>query len=200
MNSLKELKQTPSERLASAAEELAKAAACFDDTASFQGSIDAINNLKASADAKLNTSNQKIGDLNNTVGQVVVKIVAWNTKMEELNSKVITMNQNLTLNRKMENLAWAIDHVEIISFQYYDGLSYGTSGNSKDLARVVLLSFRRGFGYYLPEVYSTQDNRYGGRSAEVFQKGHAEFRDKFSDQIHALTGVCWNCTAERQWY
>jgi chromosome segregation ATPase len=186
MSSLKEQKQTPSEKLASAAEELAKAAACFDDTASFQGAVDAINHLKASTDAKLNTSNQKIGDLNNTVSQVVEKIGTWNTKMEKLNSEVVMMNQNLVLNRKMESLAWAIDHVESKSFQYVEKPthSYETS-NTKTLARDVLLAFRSDMGCYLPDVC-----RAGyGQSAEELEKVRKEFRDKFSDQIHALTGV-----------
>jgi hypothetical protein len=186
MSSLKEQKQTPSEKLASAAEELAKAAACFDDTASFQGAVDAINHLKASTDAKLNTSNQKIGDLNNTFSQVVEKIGTWNTKMEKLNSEVVMMNQNLVLNRKMESLAWAIDHVETKSFQYFGKLthSYETS-NTKTLARDVLLAFRSDMGYYLPEVCSAGSRQ----SAEELEKLRNAFRDNFSDQIHALTGV-----------
>ena len=172
MSTLKEQKQTPSERLASAADELSKAAASFDDTASFQGMVDAIDNLKASADAKLNTSNQKIGDLNNMVSQVVAK-------MDRLNFEVMMMNQNLVLNRKMESLAWAIANVATVSFQYYtkqSGSSYMSEGNSKDLVRDVLLLFRKGSGAYAP-------------SDEEFKKGGKEFRDKFSDVIHGLTGV-----------
>ena len=91
---------------------------------------------------------------------------------------VIGLKLEISESKKQQNLAWAIDHAELDSFEYYKENDTQTY-NSKDFAKEVLLSFRRGCGKYVFDCLL--------RLNDLNSK--KDFQDKFLFQIHSLTSV-----------
>ena len=231
-------KQTPSERLSSAAAELALAAARLgdkpDEAPSRPGPVDAIADLKDLITHKIGAVHQKLDAWNDTAQETTGSIEKL---LQNLNEEVSQMNKTLTeaaagtnaddsiskklddfskglseinktltrrheaasaewtaltldlsrmkessiQNRKAESLEWAFSNADQYSFIFcYGKGNMLRKSSTTELARKVVLNFRRGHSCFLPD---------GWTSARYELESQKEFRDKFVDQIHMLTGV-----------
>lgn len=112
--------------------------------------------------------------------------------MEETQSKI---HKKVTYMENMQNLAWAIDNANLGSFPYFhyaggdDSTTRAhhlsdTEANSGDLVRDILLNFRRGHIWYLPDNMSMERNDdYSGSEIDSYATHNLLLL-----QIHRLTG------------
>jgi hypothetical protein len=111
--------------LASAAEELVKAARAHVDTsAAGRDTVVGLAKLKETVDSKTNT----------------------------IVTSINRLNANVVLASKRHELGWAIENADINSFAYYkksDGNYYGASEDSAGFVKDVLLTFREEKGRYI---------------------------------------------------
>ena len=180
----------PNERLAAAAEELLKAAGVEASTELQKKLVADLVSFKKSVDAKLNTINQslvasreraddKASSLEQRIGD----------KASSLEQRIGKLEDKVAHQTKLQNLAFAIQNATVNEFEYIDETnnSFGTRSQSSSLVRTILLSFRRGFGSYLPKgkLENVSSSSYDKSKWEESTKA---FRNKVVNQIHGLTG------------
>uniref|UniRef100_A0A7S4JPE0 Uncharacterized protein n=1 Tax=Odontella aurita TaxID=265563 RepID=A0A7S4JPE0_9STRA len=177
--------QETSERLATAAEELVKAACVEVETTSLAIGRDSLEELKNIAfnsaslkndfDDKIDTVNQNLAALKNEVGEVKSEVARLRSDIGNLN--------------KMQRLEWAYSNIGMIeSFKYGETHRGQMHNNSVDLCRNILVSFRTGRGHYLPKdaaVNKVATDYYLAVSDET----KILFRSKICEQLRALTGT-----------
>jgi hypothetical protein len=172
-----------SSRLATAAEELAKAAyldiksesdsAAFKETvdsiavgnAKFDGLHTVILSSKESTDAKLNSVNQHLSSLK---------------------EEVTASKQEMQLQRKIQSIEWALANLDAgpIFQIYYDRDDNNRRQTStKELLQKILSSFRTGTGFYLPKYWSMIAEN------ALTMNGQKSFEDKVVAHLHFLLGT-----------
>ncbi len=123
-----------------------------------------IQDLKFAFHSKTNTLLQVINNLKKDVADLTEMVASQSGNHEDLFKK--------------QTLEWAISNAHLGSFQYYVQPNIFTwYGDSKEVAKLILLSFRQGNGHDI--------TRYRMNTAS----GPKEFRNAISVQIHLLTGV-----------
>ena len=179
--------ESPSSKLAAAAQELLKAAGAeVSSDAQKKISTDLVS-FKESFDARLNTVNQSITTLRshaddkaNTADQ---RLASIDQRLASLEQKVLLQTQKISKQTKLQTLSFAMQNAVLVSFTYFDTYSK----ESSTLVSNIMISFRRGFGYHLPDgTLQNIDKHY---YKEKWEKSNKDFRDKLVEQIHGLTGT-----------
>lgn len=84
---------------------------------------------------------------------------------------------------KLQNLAWALDNVELNSFDYNNSNMVHPQSTA-DIVFPILWSFRRGKGYIIPDTALALSSK----NDEPLDSKRNRFRDQLVVQIHQLTG------------
>lgn len=134
--------------------------------------------FKESFDAKINTVNQNIANMTEAI-----------TAMKK---EVMNLNDSVLLQNKRQTIEWAISNAEVNEFTYYEkDANYGNRKTSTAFIKCVLLSFRRGIGWYIDNraMAEYQNEQYYHDAKAKNEASEQKFRDTLSSRIHDLTGV-----------
>jgi hypothetical protein len=121
--------------------------------------------FKESFDAKMNTVHQIIDNLKT-----------------ELKAELKSLDEKMTKHAKMQTLAWAITNCGINTFGYYDERVMFRP--SEKLVRNILLGFRKGVGYTLPDGARLRDDcRASGeqRKGRMSKTSATKYRTRFTN-------------------
>jgi hypothetical protein len=106
--------------------------------------------------------------------------------MNHLKTELKSLDEKMSEHAKMQTLAWAINNCECNSFQHYLWSDSHSLKESQILVRYILLCFRTGVGFVIPDEARLIQNP---GTEEQTRKSKEDFRDKLSIQIHELTGT-----------
>jgi uncharacterized protein YycO len=154
--------------LATAAEELIKAACSHVETTSFTIANETVEELR-----KISVNSES----------VQTSIIAMNKNLTELKEQMIKVNEKVSAQIKNQRLDWALENIGINSFRFYVKDTNSNSVESTGFVKTILMSFRTENGYYITNRSLTQYH-YGNDMSE----GEKQFREALTSQIHELIG------------
>ncbi|KAJ1509981.1 hypothetical protein HMI54_001864 [Coelomomyces lativittatus] len=169
-----------SSKLASAAEELVKAACSHVQSTSLKMSNETVETLKS-----LSIGSSSIGKSVESIKTLIaVNMTALDQSISNLQNEVVKLNAKIVFQTKCQNLEWAISNVGINAFKYFLKSEGCREIESTIFVKWVLLSFRTGKGHYITNRSMKQ---YSYLESDILE-GERQFREALSDQIHELIG------------
>ena len=111
------------------------------------------DSLKETFDTKLEVLNQSVLTSNEkfdtTFNQLHSNVVDVKNEVTSIGDHISSIKNIIGNDDKCRRLEFALANTDIGAFKYIDFTR--TAQNSKDLVRTILISFRKGFGYYVGE-------------------------------------------------